>query len=299
MHIRSLIAGMLLALLPHSALAAEEMHVVASIKPVHALASAVMDGVATPQLLVDGAASPHTFHLRPSQMQALAHAQVVFYVDDKYEHFLAKPLAALPEDVVRVELTNVEAVKHYPLRAGGVWEAEHAPESAMDPHIWLDVDNARVIAKEMAQVLSARYPQHAKQFKVNAVKLDARLAKLDASLRRELAGLSDKPFIVFHDGYQYMEKAYGLTGIGSVVMHPDQPPGARRMSELRAYITDNKVACMFHEPQFDSRLTDVLTQGNSLKTGVLDTQGATLESGPQLYEALMRSLAESFRRCLG
>lgn len=71
--------------------------VVASIKPVHALTAQVMDGVGTPTLLVDGAASPHAFSLRPSQAQALQAADVVFWVGPALEPFMvdaAQTLAA-------------------------------------------------------------------------------------------------------------------------------------------------------------------------------------------------------------
>src|SRR5919106_6675550 len=78
--------------------------VVVSIKPIHALVAGVMAGVATPELLIEGAGSPHSYALRPSQAQALEEADVVFWVGEGLEAFLEKPLAALSGNAKVVEL---------------------------------------------------------------------------------------------------------------------------------------------------------------------------------------------------
>ena len=52
--------------------------VVASIKPVHSLVSAVMQGAGEPGLLVGGSGSPHAYALRPSEARALSRADIVF-----------------------------------------------------------------------------------------------------------------------------------------------------------------------------------------------------------------------------
>ena len=74
----SVIAGSSLA-------ARAEVNVVASIKPVHSLVAAVMDGVGTPGIIVDGAGSPHTYALKPSQAQMLEKADVVFWIGHEIE----------------------------------------------------------------------------------------------------------------------------------------------------------------------------------------------------------------------
>lgn len=83
------------AAFPPAALAAEPVGVVTSIKPVHSLVAGVMQGVAEPTLLVKGAASPHSFSLRPSDARALNQADLVFWVGEDMETFLAKPIESL------------------------------------------------------------------------------------------------------------------------------------------------------------------------------------------------------------
>mgnify|MGYP000656705221 FL=1 len=76
--------------------------IVVSIKPVHSLVAAVMDGIAKPHLLIDGFGTPHSYALKPSDAKRLQMADLIFWIGPSIESFLTKPLAALPKkaDVV-------------------------------------------------------------------------------------------------------------------------------------------------------------------------------------------------------
>ncbi len=103
-----------------SGAAAEEadIAVVASIKPVHSLVASVMEGVATPALIMDGAGSPHTYALRPSQARMLESADVVFWVGHTLEAFLEKPLKTLGAGSTTVALLDAKGVSRLNFRGG-------------------------------------------------------------------------------------------------------------------------------------------------------------------------------------
>ena len=100
------------------------LRVVASIKPVHSLVSAVMAGVGEPHLVIRGAASPHTFTMRPSDAAALEDADVVFLIGDTMETALAGPVDALSRHARVVRLFDVPGLIKKPIREGGAFE-EH------------------------------------------------------------------------------------------------------------------------------------------------------------------------------
>ncbi|MEM1307797.1 MAG: zinc ABC transporter substrate-binding protein, partial [Pseudomonadota bacterium] len=108
-----------------------DVNVIASIKPVHSLVAGVMKGVGTPELIVDGAASPHTYALKPSQAAALEKADVVFWMGHQIESFLEKPLETLGSRAKAVELFDVKALTKYDMREGGAFEA-HAHDDHND-----------------------------------------------------------------------------------------------------------------------------------------------------------------------
>jgi zinc transport system substrate-binding protein len=282
--------------------------VVVSIKPVHSLVAAVMDGVADPVLLLSGAGSPHAYALRPSEAQALQEADVVFWIGEDLEVFLARPLQALARDARLVALHEADGVRLLAGREGGGWQArahnqpdpadehEHGHEGA-DMHVWLDPRNAQAMVGTIARTLSQIDPQNEERYTANASLLHQRLTQLDVGLRERLTPVQDDPYIVFHDAYQYFEERYNLNAVGSLTIMPESRPGARRLYEIRARIVETRAQCVFSEPQFESALVETLVAGTGARTGVLDPLGATLAAGPDAYFDLMNQLAAALRGC--
>jgi zinc transport system substrate-binding protein len=127
-----------------------------------------------------------------------------------------------------------------------------------------------------------------------AVRLDA----LDAELHQGLSDLRGRPFIVFHDAYQYFEVRYSLSAAGAITLSPEQAPGAQRLREIRKTIRERQATCVFAEPQFEPRLVATAVEGSGARQGVLDPLGADLKAGPDAYFVLMRRLAAGLRACL-
>ncbi|MEC9264504.1 MAG: zinc ABC transporter substrate-binding protein [Pseudomonadota bacterium] len=127
---RSLLLASTLLAVPAAA-AQAEVAVVASIKPVHSLVTAVMDGVGEPGLIIDGAGSPHTYALKPSQAQMLQSADIVFWVGHELEAFLEKPLETLGANARSVELIDAHDLAKLGFREGGAFEM-HDHDDAHD-----------------------------------------------------------------------------------------------------------------------------------------------------------------------
>ncbi len=99
-----------------------DVNVVASIKPVHSLVSAVMEGVGQPKLIVDGASTPHSFAMKPSQAQMIQNAELVFWVGHELEAFLEKPLETVGSKAKSVELIDAHNLIKLGFREGGAFE---------------------------------------------------------------------------------------------------------------------------------------------------------------------------------
>ena len=305
------------------AAADDELRVVASIKPVHSLVSAVMAGVGEPHLIIRGHSSPHTFSMRPSDAEALEDADIVFMIGDTMETALAGPVDALAGDARVVRLVHTPGLVLRPLRDGGAFEDhdhdshghagmddhghghghdDHAEDmgdnAPFDMHVWLDPINAWTTARAIAGALSEIDPANAATYHANVDGLLHRLENLTGEIAQMVAPARGVPFIVFHDGYRYFEDRFGLSAAGSVVVSPDRAPGARRISELQDKVRELGVVCVFDEPQFDKRLVRTVIEGSNVRSGTVDPIGATIENGPELYFTLLRNMASSFKDCL-
>ena len=119
-------------------LATADVNVVASIKPVHSLVAAVMQGVGTPDLIVQGAGSPHTYALKPSQAKQLQEANLVFWMSRDLEAFLEKPIEGIATKATSVLLTESHGLTKLTFRAGGAFDShghdDHDDHKGHDDH---------------------------------------------------------------------------------------------------------------------------------------------------------------------
>ena len=292
--------------------AAAALNVVVTIKPLHALVARVMGDTGSPQLLVQGSLSAHTYALKPSDAARLNAADVFFRMSDAMEPFTARVVKSLPKRVQVVTLQETPQLMLLERRAGASFEenghdngrgkGHHHGHSrdrgSIDGHAWLDPVNAKPMADRIAEALTAKAPAQAAAFRANAARLKSELDALSAELALDLAQIAGKPYIVFHDALQYFERRYGLKPAGSIAVSPEVPPSAGRLTALRARIGEGGVDCVFAEPQFDTRLVNAVVEGTPARVGTIDPEGSRIEPGPDLYFVLLRSLAKDLKACL-
>ena len=324
----------ILSLLTFFSSANAETKVVASIKPIHSLASYLMDGVGKPGLIVDGYASPHGFALKPSHAKMLQEADLIFWVGEDLESFLEKPLKSIAQKAEKIELLEIKGLTKLKFRERNIFEGrddhghkeddhddhakkeddhghdddhkkekeghdEHGHEGhahgEFDPHIWLDPSNAKVILNEMAEHLIEKDPKNESVYKNNLKKASKDIDKLLKDVKSELS--KDFKSIVFHDAYQYFEKRFDVNVLGAFTVNTDVLPGAEQLAEIREIIEHDKVSCVFSEPQFNPDIINAVAKDMNIETGVLDPLGATLNPGKDLYFDLIKNMSKSFKGC--
>lgn len=311
--------------------AVEPVRAVATVPAAHSILSAVLGDAGTAHLLIPGAASPHTYSMKPSDARALEAADLVVWVGPDLETFLDGRLETLSPDARIVTWQELPGLILRDVRDGGEWDEHdhghgeghdhghdhgHAHDhghdhghddghdhgddhgGAIDAHLWLDPRNAKLLAAALADELATLAPARAETFAASAAAFAAGVDALDADLAARLEPAAGKRFLVFHDAYQYFEQRYGLSGAGSVTVSPEVAPGAARVREIRDRIVDGDIDCVFAEPQFRPDLIATLVEGTGARPAVLDPVGADLTPGPGLYPALLEGLGTSLAACL-
>ncbi len=282
------------------------LKVAVTMKPIHALVMQVMEGAGVPTLIVDGASSPHTYALKPSDAKALNDADVVVRVSEQVEPFTAKAIRGLPKSVQVVTLDTTPTIKRLPRRvsgdfataAGGHKDHDHGKPGGLDGHIWLDPDNAKLIVARVAKVLAEKRPGSAAVFQANAAKAALRLDALAQELEATLKPAVGKPYVIFHDALQYFEARFGVSAVGAVTADPELPPSGKRLVDLRKRVMSLGATCVFSEPTFETRVGQSIVEGTKARVGQLDPEGILVSKGPDAYDAVMRALAKSLTTCL-
>jgi zinc transport system substrate-binding protein len=223
--------------------------------------------------------------------------------------FLDKPLRSLARKARVVPLASAPGITTRPARKGGLWESDgqdhdhdHADHDhshdSIDAHIWLDPANAKAMVAEIARVLAEVDPANAARYAENGVTVAGRIDELDEELSAMLAPVRARPFIVFHDAYQYFEQRYQLKAAGSITVSADRPPGAKRVAAIKAKVREQGAICVFAEPQFEPKLVDMMITGTPARSATLDPEGSALPAGADAYFVLMRTLGANLARCL-
>jgi zinc transport system substrate-binding protein len=285
---------------------AQAVEVVVTIKPLHAMVARVMAGAGSPHLLVQGALSPHIYALRPSDASKLNTADIFVRMSDAMEPFTTRIVKSLPQRVQVLTLEDTPGLRRLPRRTGATFaeagdghnHSHSHDHAAIDGHAWLDPMNAKHMADQIAEALSAKAPAEAATFRANATELKTALDALSAELARDLAPIAGKPYVVFHDALQYFEQRYGLKAVGSIAISPEIAPGVRRLSLLRQQIASLKAECVLAEPQLDMRLVNAVVEGTGARVGTIDPEGLRIAPGPDHYFTLLRGLVRDLKACL-
>ena len=298
----------LIGLLAFSTISKADLKVVTSIKPIHSLASYIMDGVGSPGLIVDGYNSPHNFQLKPSHAKMLEQADIIFWVGEDLENFLEKPLDTIANKGEKIELLEIKGIKKLKFRERNIFEEhdDHGHDAKKeehdnheghshgeyDPHIWLDPINAKVILNEITEHLIENDSKNASTYKSNLAKALAKIDKLIIDVITETN--TDLSYVVFHDAYQYYENRFNVNILGAMTVNPDVMPGAEQIHEIHEIIEHDNVSCILSEPQFNPDIIKSIAKDTNVKTGVLDPLGANLKPGKDLYFDLIRNMSASF-----
>ncbi len=270
-----------------NSLSNERLQVAASIAPLHSLVSGVTHGVNETVLIVPAGESPHEFSMKPSQMKKITEAKAVFFVSKGLETFLHNPLRSLPAGVAKAEVAEISGITLLKNSTG-----------QNDPHVWLSPKNAEKIVRTAAKWMARINPRQRNVYKKNARETIKKLKKLDATIRKEVAGVSDIPYAVFHDAYRYFESEYSMNGIGSITENPEIPQSAAGLKHIRAKIRESGAVCVFSEPQYSEKRMRAAAEGSGARTAFLDPLGVGIEPGPNLYFEMMENLARSLKNCL-
>ena len=312
---------------------ADVPQVATDIPPVHSLVSQVMGDLGTPKLILPPGASPHGYAMRPSEARALQNADVTFWMGPDLTPWLGRAIKSLTGNAINVALSNSEDLVRHPFRTGATFDShdhhdhgdeheeahkddhgdhgdehkeahkddhgDHGDEhDGLDPHLWLDPANARILLDVISSTLAGLDPTHADTYRANAAQAKKAIEALTRELDTALRPIRGRPFIVFHDAYQYFEHRFNVEASGSIAMGDASGPGPARIAAIRQKVQALGAHCVFSEPQFQSKIITTVIEGTTARLATLDPLGATLKPGPELYSQLLRNLGDNLLTCL-
>jgi ABC-type Zn uptake system ZnuABC Zn-binding protein ZnuA len=229
--------------------------------------------------LVPPGGEVHTYQPTPGDIKSVAQAEIVFYNGAHLEEWIDDSIrnAGKPDVPLVVLAQGLPTLSE----AGG----------EPNPHLWLDVANAKAYVERIRDGLSKVDPPGAGHYADRTKLYLAQLDDVDAWIQAEVAKIPAprRKLVTFHDAFPYFAKRYGFTLQGVVVASPGKEPSARQLTALARRIRQAEVPAIFAESQFNPKVMEVLAREAGVKV-VTNLYNDSLSDGPEAdtYIALMK-----------
>lgn len=236
-----------------------KMRIVTGIAPVGYLARTIGGEDAIVTVLLPPGANPHSFELRPSQMQEIAGARLFLSVGLPFEQAIGARLSGRESLTLLTLGAGIERQREPAHDQGDEAEDDHV-HAVMedDPHIWFTPAHLTVLAGEIRDVLCATDPDHAESFRRRHEDLRGKLAALETRLSAALERLRGKRFYVYHAAFGYLAAAYGLEQVA--VETGGKEPSPRQIATLIERARADRVRVIFVQPQFSPRSAEAIAR---------------------------------------
>jgi len=265
-----------------------KLKVVTSIFPLTDITKNIAgDKVEIVQLLPAGA-SEHTFELNIEQRRELEGADLGIIVgaglDDKWAGPLFKEQGSEVLDLSgAVELRRND-------------EDEIEAYGEFDPHYWLTVQNAKIIATVITDKLAELDKTNTDLYRSNLADYLAQLDILQGDINRTLNNISTRKLITFHEAFAYFAEEFNLEVVATIEPFPGKEPTSQYLAEVVRIVQGNNVGALFKEPQLSDSVVKSLAEDYGITVYTLDPVGGIDQRTS--YVELMRYNAATIAQAL-
>ncbi|WP_416677591.1 metal ABC transporter solute-binding protein, Zn/Mn family [Candidatus Pseudothioglobus sp. Uisw_016] len=276
--------------------------VVVSIKPIHSIVMSLMSGIAEPQLLLKSNNSAHTFHLKPSQVQMLTDADLVIIISEDFESGLRKTIKNIENDslfqIISLNNLSIHKSRSEILKSKEHEDTDKHEDNIYDLHLWLDINNMKLIAKHINKLLIKIDPVNEDKYNNNFLELTLDLEELKIDLEKQMTPFITFQFAVFSDTTQYFEKSMNLLRPTIITPYHGARLSIIRTLMAKEAMSDLSVSCLLYGQEAKTNQISVLSEGLSLKTFEIDILGIKYPAGPAQYFNLMKRISSQLASCL-
>ena len=239
---------------------ARKLTVVSTLFPLYDMARSIGGEFADVSLLLPPGVEAHSFEPRPGDILRLNNADIFIYTGEFMEPWAESLIKGL--DTRRLLVINASSGISLLKQGNGRGHSDgHRHEEGMDPHIWLDFDNARTMVETILSGFVAKDPAHGVTYRQNAATYAARLEELDHNYRVGLATCGSRTIIHGgHFAFGYLAQRYSLHYVSAFPSSGESEPNARQMAEMVDLIRKTGAGTLFIEELVSPRLADTLAR---------------------------------------
>jgi zinc transport system substrate-binding protein len=225
----------------------EPLQVTVSILPQKYFVERIGGQYVVPTVMVLPGNSPATYEPQPEQLTALSEAKAYFRIGVPFENAWMDRFASVNDKMLIVDTRDGTNPRSWP-----------GTPDKIDPHIWLSPIEVKIQAQTIKDTLAQLDPDHAATYQANLDSFIADIDALDADIRRTLAGVTDRKFMVFHPAWGYFARDYELEMIPIEI--GGQEPSAAELADLIKRAQEENIKFVFAQPEFSTKEAETIAQ---------------------------------------
>ena len=200
------------------------------------------------KMIVPPGADPHSYEPTSKQLTEIAQGDLFLLTGTTLEPYSEKIKASLKGNDVRfietskgIDLLEASATVHVHGESDAhdeehAHEDEHAEEGhdhgKYDPHVWLDPNNAKLMAQSISTALAKEVPDKKATFEKKLAEFNTQADELDQNLQQAVADGSKKELLVTHAAYGYLAERYGFSQLPIAGISPSDEPSQKELAAL-------------------------------------------------------------------
>lgn len=271
-----------------------KVQIISSIKPVQVIVYAIAGDHADSYQLIPDYASPHNYSFKPSDIRKVKQADIIFRIDEHMEAMLNPVFENLSKNTPLVSLAKAKGIQLLAI-AG---DHKHEADGNEDFHIWTSPQNAIVMANVIAQSLTKHDPENAKNYQKNLAQFISTVNNDSKEIALKLATVKTKPYIVFHNSWQYFAAHYQLEKPIIASLQESISPSAKTISEIRKTISTKGIKCIFSDPGVKPASIRVLTENLGIQNTEIDVLARKLTIDNKTYINWLKNMSKEVLSCL-
>lgn len=266
----------------------DKISVVTTLFPLYDFAKNIGQGEVEVTLLLPPGVEAHTFEPNPGDIVKINEADLFVYTGKFMEPWAQDLIKGISGKDVKIvdSSSGIKMIKEEQ-------KQEHHNQEGVDPHIWLDFDNAKKMIDCISKAFAEKDPANREYYKKNADEYKNQLTKLDNEYKTKLANCQSKEIVYGgHYAFGYMCKRYGLKYMAAYGISPDSEPSVEDLIKLVKQIKKDKIQYVFYEELVSPKIAEMLTKETGTKLLLLNP-AHNLTKGEYENRATFLSIMES------
>lgn len=238
-----------------------KIKIITSLFPLYDFSKNIVKNKADVKLLLPPGVESHSFEPKPSDMVQLNNSDIFIYTNKYMEPWAEDIVKGIESKKLLVVDSSRNIVFAEESETHGKEHGNKEKHSEMDPHIWLDIDNAKIMVDNILAGIIQKNPANKDFYNKNADEYKSKLDLLDKKYKKGLAGCKKNIFINSgHSAFSYIARKYGLKYISVYGLSPDAEPTSKNLIKISKTLKENGLNHIFYEELIMPRMAETIAK---------------------------------------